>query len=160
MERDDLLSVNIICLDIEAESSEDAIKKLGQMLVENSYIKPSYVNNVILREKIFPTGLILDTMGIAIPHATPSDDVLKDGIAVTRLKKPVGFYCMEDPEKKIDVSMIFMLSLCGNNKHLGILKKLFSIFRNRELVELLQDSKDKNDFLQLLSKNLNIKGEI
>lgn len=149
----DLFNKNIVEMNITAVNSEDVIKQLGTLLVENKYIDELYIDSVLEREKSFPTGLALSNAGIAIPHASPGSNVLKNGIAAAHLSKPVKFYRMEDPDSQVDVDMVFMLAL-SSNEHLDILKKLFVAFQNEELVESLKNSTDREQFLDILSNGL------
>lgn len=150
-----LLDKNIILLDISAKDNIDAIKQLGQILVNNKYIDASYTDSVIEREASFPTGLALTNASIAIPHASPNNNIQKNGIAAARLKKPIKFYSMENPDEKISIDMIFMLALSSSTEHLDVLKKLFIAFQNQELVSQLKVCQNKEIFLKLLADNLN-----
>lgn len=151
-----LLDKNIILLDISAKDNIDAIKQLGQILVNNKYIDASYTDSVIEREASFPTGLALtNAAGIAIPHASPNNNIQKNGIAAARLKNPIKFYSMENPDEKISIDMIFMLALSSSTEHLDVLKKLFIAFQNQELVSQLKVCQNKEIFLKLLADNLN-----
>lgn len=150
-----LLDKNIILLDISAKDNIDAIKQLGQILVNNKYIDASYTDSVIEREASFPTGLALTNAGIAIPHASPNNNIQKNGIAAARLKNPIKFYSMENPDEKISINMIFMLALSSSTEHLDVLKKLFIAFQNQELVSQLKVCQNKEIFLKLLADNLN-----
>lgn len=151
-----LLDKNIILLDISAKDNIDAIKQLGQILVNNKYIDASYTDSVIEREASFPTGLALTNAGIAIPHASPNNNnIQKNGIAAARLKNPIKFYSMENPDEKISIDMIFMLALSSSTEHLDVLKKLFIAFQNQELVSQLKVCQNKEIFLKLLADNLN-----
>ena len=47
-----LLDKNIILLDISAKDNIDAIKQLGQILVNNKYIDASYTDSVIERDDL------------------------------------------------------------------------------------------------------------
>ena len=69
--KENLLDAKLINLNIQASDNVDAINQLGKMLVDNGYIDPSYTKSVIEREQTFPTGLVLASAGIAIPHASP-----------------------------------------------------------------------------------------
>ena len=153
--KENLLDEKIINLNIEANDNIDAINKLGKMLVENKYIDTSYIESVLEREKTFPTGLVLANAGIAIPHASPNNNVRKNGIAIISLKKPVKFHSMENPATEIDVDMVFMLALASSTEHLDVLKKLFITFQNQTLINDLKNITDKNKFLKLLINNLN-----
>ena len=149
----DLFNEKIIKMNVTAKDSTDVIKQLGNILEQNNYINNSYIDSVLEREKSFPTGLALSKAGIAIPHASPDSNVFKNGIAAAHLTKPVKFFRMEDPDSQVDVDMVFMLALSGN-EHLDILKKLFVAFQNEDLVESLKNSTDKQSFLQMLINNL------
>ena len=154
MSEQTLLHEDITAFDMDTLSSVDTIKALGKVLEENAYIDKSYIDSVVEREENFPTGLVLANAGIAIPHASPNNNVLKNGIAAARLKYPVEFACMEDPDKKVAVNMVFMLALARSTEHLEILKKLFIAFQNEDLVNNLLNSKNKIEFLTLLVNNL------
>ncbi len=148
-----LLHGDITKLEVDAKDSTEAIDLLGRSLMENGYIKQGYVDSVLKREQTFPTGLVLKNVGIAIPHASPEGNVLKNGIAIARLNNPVQFNWMENPDEKIDVNMVFMLALADSSEHLDVLKKLFVAFQNEELVESLKNS-SSDKFLGLLSEKL------
>lgn len=148
-----LLHGDITKLEVDAKDSTEAIDLLGKSLMDNGYVKQGYVDSVLKREQTFPTGLALKNIGIAIPHASPEGNVLKNGIAIARLNNPVQFNWMENPDEKIDVNMVFMLALADSSEHLDVLKKLFVAFQNEELVESLKNS-SSDKFLGLLSEKL------
>ena len=152
--KENLLDAKRINTNRQASDNGDAIKQLGKMLGDNNYIDPSYTKSVIEREQTFPTGLVLASAGIAIPHASPENNVLKNGIAAISLVKPVKFHSMENPDSEIDVDMVFMLALASSTDHLDVLKKLFVAFQNQSLVNALKHSTDKAEFLKLLTNNL------
>lgn len=140
-----LLDKNIILLDISAKDNIDAIKQLGQILVNNKYIDASYTDSVIEREASFPTGLALTNAGIAIPHASPNNNIQKWYCCCT-FKNPIKFYSMENPDEQISIDMIFMLALSSSTEHLDVLKKLFIAFQNQELVSQLKVCQNKEIF--------------
>ncbi len=154
MDLNSLVNERLIFLDYEAADSQSAIQSLGSELVNAGYIKPSYTKAVVLREQDFPTGILLQSLGVAIPHATPEDAVLKDGIAILRLKTPIIFHSMEDPENLVTVSMVFMLALQGANDHISMLQKLFGIFQQDELIQSLLRAKDVKSFQKLMIEHL------
>lgn len=73
-------------------------------------MKDSFAENVLKREEVFPTGLLINDVGIAIPH-TDAEHVNDSQIAFMSLKTPVTFYEMGTADKEISVSLIFMLAL-------------------------------------------------
>ena len=82
-------------------------------------------------------------------------NIQKNGIAAARLKNPIKFYSMENPDEQISIDMIFMLALSSSTEHLDVLKKLFIAFQNQELVSQLKVCQNKELFLKLLADNLN-----
>ena len=149
----DLLDKQSVCLNAAPVSKEAAITTLADFMAKSGCLSDvdSYREAVFERERKSSTGL---GEGIAIPHASPENNVLKNGIAAISLVKPVKFHSMENPDSEIDVDMVFMLALASSTDHLDVLKKLFVAFQNQSLVNALKHSTDKAEFLKLLTNNL------
>ena len=150
MDVKNLIHSELIFLDEKAEDNFAAIDFLGKKLAETGYIDESYATATKTREETFPTGIKLTDIALALPHATPDDNVHKDGIGMLRLAMPVDFGSMEDPDQKIAVSMVFLLALKSSNQHLEMLQKLFDAFQNDELVTNLGQAKTPEDFKNIL----------
>ena len=144
MEINTLVKQELISISDAEMQKENIIEYLGNILLENNYIKKEYINDVIEREKKFPTGIQLKNMGIAIPHAYPVN-VLKNGIAVLKLRDKAIFESMENSDEEVDVSMIFMLALKDSDDHIKMLQNLFIMFQQENVMEDLikADSVDK-----------------
>ena len=100
------ISPELILMDIEAKTDQEAIEILAKHLYEKGIVKESYIDAVKEREKVFSTGLNFEEMGIAIPH-TDSIHVNRQSIAVGILKEPVkfchmGMMAIEKPESQVD----------------------------------------------------------
>ncbi|MDQ0204391.1 PTS sugar transporter subunit IIA [Pectinatus haikarae] len=149
-----LFNEKLIFFDKIPSDNFSAIKILGDELVKAGYILPAYIKTVSKREIDFPTGIALRSSGVAIPHAAPENNVLKDGIAVLRLKKPVIFHSMEDSEDKLSVSIIFMLALREANGHISMLQKLFRIFQQNDLMQKLLIADNTEKFQTLMLENM------
>lgn len=93
-------------------------------------MKDSFAENVLKREEVFPTGLLINDVGIAIPH-TDAEHVNDSQIAFMSLKKPVTFYEMGTADKEISVSLIFMLALKEPHAQLEMLQKLITMFQKK-----------------------------
>ena len=67
----ELLSVNLIKLELSSKNKEDVIKEMVNMLDDNGKLldRDKYIQAVINRESEFSTGI---GMGIAIPHGKSS----------------------------------------------------------------------------------------
>lgn len=144
------LNPELIEIDAEAEGKEEIIKKLANLLISKGYAKESYLEAILERERIFPTGLPTEGVGVAIPHADIKH-VIKPAIAVAILKNPVQFNVMGNPEEKVSVKIIFMLAITDPNVQLKLLQDLMEVFQNKELLLKLAVSKDVDTVLKLMT---------
>ncbi|HHW03815.1 MAG TPA: PTS sugar transporter subunit IIA [Thermoanaerobacterales bacterium] len=144
------LNPELIEIDAEAEGKEEIIKKLAKLLISKGYAKESYLEAILEREKVFPTGLPTEGVGVAIPHADIKH-VIKPAIAVAILKNPVQFNVMGNPEEKVSVKIIFMLAITDPNVQLKLLQDLMEVFQNKHLLLKLAVSKDVDTVLKLMT---------
>jgi PTS system galactitol-specific IIA component len=62
--------IDVKIMVIESDTWQNVLKIMGDYLYENDYVKETYTNAVIEREKTYPTGLeIPNAINVAIPHA-------------------------------------------------------------------------------------------
>lgn len=82
----ELLLRENIRVNCEPDTQEAVIRKVGQMLVDSGYVKQSYVDGMIEREKTFSTFM---GNGLALPHGVEEAkrEVLSSGIAVMTFPK-------------------------------------------------------------------------
>ena len=149
---DGFFNAQIINPALDAASDVDAIKKVGGILQSAGYVNSAYIDAVIEREGNFPTGLQLLTSAIAIPHATPEGNVLKNGIAVAKLNKPVKFHSMENPDETVEAKFVFLLALKDSGQHLAILREMFTSFQNPDVIQALNDSTSAEQILGIMEK--------
>jgi len=131
----------LIFLQIDASSSGEVIRLLGKMLVRNGFAREGLVENVLSREKRFPTGINTTSVPIAIPHGNLGFTIRK-GFAIATLKYPVKFREMGDPDKILDVRIVIMPTLTGKEED-G--KEFY------EVIQKLNNSKVANELLQCYS---------
>lgn len=149
------ISPELVLMDIEAETDQEAIEILAKHLYEKDIVKESYIEAVKAREKVFSTGLDFEEMGIAIPH-TDSIHVKRQAIAVGILKKDVQFCHMGMPEIPVNVEMMFMMAIEKPESQVDFLGKMMDIFQTegnlrglkscttaRELAERFKEFFDK-----------------
>lgn len=77
----ELLQKKNIRLNCDAMAKDDAIRAVGQMLVDSGYVDESYIDGMIKREETFATNI---GNGIALPHGVEEAKkaVKQSGIAV------------------------------------------------------------------------------
>ena len=70
-----------IRVNYKADTQEQVIRQVGQMLVDSGYVKQSYVDGMVEREKTFSTFM---GNGLALPHGVEAakKEIKSSGIAV------------------------------------------------------------------------------
>jgi len=140
---------------LETETKEKTIEALANLLFSNGFVKESYINGVLSREKDYPTGLPTSEMGVAIPH-TDSIHVNQQAVAVGILKNPVPFGIMGDSEgSTIDVKLIFMLAVPDKDKVMQVLEQVMEIMQKPEFLRSLVETTDKSTLITMLDQQLN-----
>lgn len=131
----------VIQTGVEAETSAEALKKIGAVLVETGYVKESYIDAIIEREKNFPTGLPTGENGVAIPH-TDVCHVIRPMIAVGILKKPVLFKNMGDHNQEVPVKIVFMLAMNNCDNQVKLLSAFMGNLQDQNLLDGLANAEN------------------
>lgn len=129
----DIISSELIAYGVDAADSEDAIRQAAALLEKGGYVKSSYVGAVLEREKVYPTGLHLDGIDIAMPHTMP-EHVNKAALCIVKLNKPVRFQHMAEPEVDVDASMLFMMAIQDPKEQISNLRTVMRMFTNQDAV--------------------------
>lgn len=145
-----LFRQELIIVRLQADHWEDAFEKLADRLLQQGYVKNSYVSAVKERERKFPTGLSTGAVNVAIPH-TDTEHVRQAALAVGVLDKPVAFCSMENPQQTVAVSLIFMLALRNAHEQPVFLQKFASLFQDEALLRALASQTDAGAVQRLLS---------
>ncbi len=121
----------------------DAIRQVGQLLVDCGNIEPGYVASMLAREKIANTFL---GNGIAIPHGIPKDRGLirKTGVAV--LQVPDGVEWNQGEKVHLVVGIAAM-----SDEHLEILANLTDVLSEPEDAKRLATTTDPAEIASRLS---------
>lgn len=141
---------DLIFLDFEAEDKVDLITKMASFIEEKGYVKETFKDAILNREEVFPTGLRGENLTIAIPH-TNAEHVNEPGIFFTRLKNTVKFKEMGIGADDVDVKLVFMLLIKEPKEQVGMLSNLMAIFGQPENIEVLTNSKDKEEIYSTLA---------
>lgn len=121
---------------------EEAIKISCDILEENGFIENRYYDAI--KDKIKEYGsyfCIAD--GVCMPHARPEDGALKEGVCVLKLNNPVDF------EGK-SIRLFFTLSAKDNESHLGLLKQIADVCMNKDKLNIIKNSKNKEEIMEVL----------
>jgi len=141
----DFLVPEAVMLHMSAQNSEEVIRLLAARLVSTSHVKPSFTEAVLLREKNMPTGLPLELdANVAIPHTDP-EHVIKAGLALATLEKPVLFANMEDPEEMVPVGIVFLLAIHDKDKQIDVLQKIMALIQDEVALATLRAANNMDD---------------
>ncbi|HHZ16899.1 MAG TPA: PTS sugar transporter subunit IIA [Peptococcaceae bacterium] len=144
-----LLDRDLVMLNIEADTQKEALEKLAQRLCEKGYVKDTYAQAILEREKVFPTGLPTEGHGVAIPH-TDVEHVNKPAIALGILQKPIKFNLMGDvdPNNQVDVRILFMLAIKEPHMQLKLLQDIMEIIQDGVLLEKMVQAKSVDELVE------------
>lgn len=143
----DLLSEELILLNIDASDWEDAIRKAAQPLVDEKKVTESYVDDIIVGVKNNGPYIVL-TEHVALPHARPESGALESAIGVATLKTPVEF----GNEANDPVKYLFTLSAKDSSQHLSALSELAGLFEDKEFFNLLDNSNNPKEIMEYINK--------
>jgi PTS system galactitol-specific IIA component len=154
-----LLDQNLVMINLEAETQQEALEKLAGRLYETGYVKETYAQAILEREKVFPTGLPTEGYGVAIPH-TDVEHVHKPAVALGILQKPVKFNLMGDlnPESQIDVQIMFMLALKEPHMQLKLLQDIMEMIQDQELLKKMVQAENVQALIQTTEEYAKTKG--
>ena len=143
----DLTNEKLICLNIEAENWEDAVRKSAEPLLNEGKIKPSYVEEIIATAKKIGPYFVL-AKHVALPHARPEAGALENAIGIASLKTPIEFgNAANDP-----VKYLFCLSARNSDEHLDALAELAERLDDPEFFKVIDEAQDAKEIMDYLQK--------
>lgn len=136
----ELLQPSCVLLNRTYENSEEIIQAVGAELFKAGFVKGTFSQAAIEREKNLPTGLPLaGGLNAAIPH-TEIEHVIKAALGLVTLAKEVNFQNMVSPSETVPVRMVFVLALEQPKAQIEMLQEIASVLQNPELVKRLLEA--------------------
>lgn len=146
-----LLEPEAVCLNLSAADARDVIHQLGRRLLEAGYVKESFIEATLERERSLPTGLPLTgKVNAAIPH-TEVEHVLKSGLAMATLAGPVTFQNMISPEEGVPVQLVFVLALDQPEAQVQMLQEIAGLLQKSAVIDSLMAAQSFEDVRSALS---------
>jgi phosphotransferase system HPr (HPr) family protein len=139
---DAVLSESAIVVGATASDRDEAIDRVGGLLVDHGYVTRDYIGAMRDREAIISTYL---GNGIALPHGTSEAQatILRTGLAVVQY--PAGVPWGEEPARLV-------IGLAAtSDEHIGILSRLAGILGDAALCDRLARSADPGEIHRLLT---------
>lgn len=151
MKIDEVLREDCIIENLKAKTKEEALAAMCGVLLEKGYVKDSFPQAILERERLYPSGLPMEGHKIAIPH-TDAEHVNESVILFARLEEPVEFSSMGDPDEKIPVRLISMFAL-KEKKEIGfLLDVLITAYSDNDTLETVLRASSAKEIYDLLYK--------
>ncbi|WP_390409896.1 PTS sugar transporter subunit IIA [Lacticaseibacillus jixiensis] len=142
------LDVKTIALNQQAKTKEEAIRQVGQLLVDNGNVEPEYIDSMIARNR--DVSVYMGNF-IAIPHGQEDGMkyIKKTGIAIAQY--PWGVDFSDDPAQENLVTVVF--GIAGlNGEHLQLLSQIALYCSDVENVQKLADAQSAQEVINLLKE--------
>ncbi|SES88202.1 PTS sugar transporter subunit IIA [Anaerobranca gottschalkii] len=122
---------------VECANWQEAIREAGNLLVKSGFVKKEYVEEIIKTvENLGPYFVIIPH--IALAHARPSEQVLKNGLSLITLKDPIDFGKKENDPVKI----VIAFGAKSGEEHLESLRKIALLFEKPDIIdEIIREDK-------------------
>ncbi|MDR1389753.1 MAG: PTS sugar transporter subunit IIA [Treponema sp.] len=149
MNIDDILKPDCVIDNLEAKTKEEALDVMTHFLLGKGYVKDSFPEAILTRERLYPSGLPMEGHKIAIPH-TDSEHVNESVLLFARLANPVEFSSMGDPNEKLQVQLISMFAL-KEKKQIGyLLDVLITSYSDNDLLDAVLKAASTAEIYRLL----------
>lgn len=151
MKIDSILNENLIDLDMQVTTKDEAIRHLTARLYKEAKIsgEDAFLKDIYIREAEGKTGI---GGHIAIPHGK-SDAVNVTSIAVGRTSNKLKW---ETPDG-LPVHFIIMFAVRNVDKttvHLKLLSQVATVLADEDVLNQLLTTQDKKEVITLLSQNM------
>ncbi len=147
----------LVFFDFEADTYVDFFEKLSAILLEKCYVKEGWLKAITDRERDFPTGLMFETIGVAIPHVDPQH-IVKPYIAIIKPKTTVSFEPMAGMvDHAIDASLVVNLGLLKHAEgQVEVLQAMMGMFMNEDAVKEVQAQTTPEGMVECFKRYANV----
>lgn len=143
------LEPSLIFAPVRVDDRNAVLKLLAGRMKELGYVKDTYLQAVLDRERAFPTGIAVNGGGVALPHCDP-EHVIQPTMALAILEKPVTFGAMTG-QGEVLVDIVFMLAMKEPSKQIYLLQQVAFMLQNPELLSALKRARSPKDVTDVLS---------
>jgi len=143
----DMLDVNRIKVGVKINNKIDAIRKAGQLLVDNDMAEPAYTDAMLQLMQELGNYIVI-APGVAMPHARADAGAKKTGFAIIVPQSPVEFgHPKNDP-----VRIILALTAIDNKSHLQAMRELSLLMAKEDVFNEVIESKSAEELLHRISE--------
>jgi len=139
-----------IYLQVDLLGRDAITSALSRGLEARGIVKETFAAAAIAREAEMPTGLLLaDGLNVAVPHTDP-EHVVRTGLAVATLAKPVLFGSMDDPETMLPVRVVVVMALSERKAQIEMLQAIVDLFQDGKVLRELIAARSEEEVFALL----------
>ncbi|MFY0888410.1 BglG family transcription antiterminator [Clostridioides difficile] len=135
-------SESLFMKNIYLDSAKDYIKFMGNILYKNKYVKPNYIDDVLIREKMSSTAF---NNNVAIPHSMKMD-ALKTGVCLIVNDKPVKW-----SEEKVQIIAMIPINEKEKEKFNYIFESFIEILSEWNNVKELTKADNYSSFMNRIA---------
>lgn len=140
-----MLRHNNVIINHTIETAVDALKAIGEVMLNCGSITQNYITNMITSfHELGPYFVIAP--GIAIAHARPDESVLHNDFALMVCPHGVSFNSHNDP-----VFLVFGMCATSAHTHLEGLVTLSEILSDDQVVEQIKASSSIDEILAIVA---------
>ena len=150
----ELLRPQLVDVALKVENWEEAIRKAGQLLVDDDAIEPRFIDAMIQVAKDLGPYIVV-APGIALPHARPEDGVKKSSIGIITLDPPIRF----GNDRNDPVFLVVTLAAIDNQQHVDGLSELAAVLSEEALVTRLRSTREKDEILEIMLSKVDYTSE-
>lgn len=131
------LSSDAIALGVPAPDWRAAVRAAGAALERSGATESDYTERMVAVIEEYGAYVVI-APGLALAHARPGPDVLRDGLSVVTLAQPVAFgHPHNDP-----VSVIIGLAVVSADEHVRFVAALANVFNTASVIPTLAAATD------------------
>lgn len=141
------LTESMIRCDVKVSTWQEAIKSVGEILVENNKVKHEFIKSMVEVVEEFGPYMIL-VPEIAFFHGKPGPNVYEPCLSLVVLNEPI--YFTEFDNQKITCAIGF--GATDNDSHLKMLMGLSELLQDQEFIDTVTSNGNKEKILELIKK--------
>lgn len=140
----EVLAAENIELKVNPESKNEAIERVGKLLVAKGYVKENYIDGMKAREEEVTTYM---GNGVAIPHGMNEykKEIMDSGIVIAQYPKGVDFGSGN--------TAYVVIGIAGKgDEHMEILSKIALTIQYEENVEKLRNANTPEEVISIINE--------
>lgn len=148
----ELTKRDLINIKNDAKSYEDFFTQAFNILLEKGYVKETFYNGILEREKKYPTGLEMPKIVIAIPH-TDAEHVNEPFIFINKMaSNNLEFIQMGTDDYIVNPEFIIILGINDKKNQVGLLAAMMELFDDENFIREIKNTNSVDELYEIFKK--------